>query len=136
VRLAQDHGVEVVEVPRFDDVGITVHGRTGHLVQRALGVLVPNALAANASRLGFRIGVEANEIVVEVEDDAGGFDLASIPAGRGLDGLRRDLGPGRVTCERVADGSRVRVTIAHLDGGDGGDSGDGDVAATSAGDRP
>ncbi|HEX8804606.1 MAG TPA: hypothetical protein VF743_10440, partial [Acidimicrobiales bacterium] len=111
VRLAQDHDVTVVEVPRFEEAAITVHSDAGWLVQRALGVLVPNAIAAGAQHLAFRVSSGRDGFAIEVEDDAGGFDLAHVPAGRGLDGLQRDLGPGGMTCVRVDGGSRVCVMI-------------------------
>lgn len=111
VRRAQELGVEVVEVPRFADPGITVEGDVGRLVQRALDVLVPNAIAAGAQRLAFRVATASDSVTVEVEDDAGGFDLASVPAGRALHGLQQDLGDGRVTCVATGAGSRVRVVV-------------------------
>jgi hypothetical protein len=112
VRRAQEHGVEVFEVPRFAEAGGAVEGDVGRLVNRALDVLVPNAIAAGARRLAFRVASDADAVMVEVEDDAGGFDLASVPAGRALHRLEHDLGPGRVTCTPTGEGSRVRVVVA------------------------
>jgi hypothetical protein len=57
-------------------------------------------------------------VTVEVEDDAGGFDLAAVPAGRALHRLRQDLGADRLTCIRTTQGSRVRVMVPS--GGDNG----------------
>jgi len=112
VRLAQAQGVDVIDVPRFDEASAELRGPAGHLAQRALGVLVPNAIAAGAQELSFRITTVApDRVEVEVEDDAGGFDLAAVPAGRGLDGLRRDLGQGNLTHVRTERGSLVRVAI-------------------------
>ncbi|HEV7761190.1 MAG TPA: hypothetical protein VGO78_19420 [Acidimicrobiales bacterium] len=124
VRRAQDSGVVVTEVPRFAEAGIEVEGDVGRLVYRALDVLVPNAIAAGAGRLAFRITTDPGVVTVEVEDDAGGFDLASVPAGRALHGLQNDLGRDRVTCTRTPQGSRVRVMVA-VDGGQGGNGGNG-----------
>jgi hypothetical protein len=111
VRRAQDSGVVVTEVPRFAEAGVTVEGDVGRLVHRALDVLVPNAIAAGARQLAFRVSADPGEVAVEVEDDAGGFDLALVPAGRALHGLQQDLGADRVTCTRTTLGSRVRVTV-------------------------
>jgi signal transduction histidine kinase len=111
VRLARAQGVEVVEVPRFDAGSTNLHGASGRLVQRALAVLVPNALAAGAKQLALRVAVGQASVAVEVEDDAGGFDLAAVPAGRGLDGLRQELGEDSVTCVRTDRGSCVRARI-------------------------
>jgi hypothetical protein len=118
VRLAQSKGVEVVEVPRFDAASATLDGTTGRLVQRTLSVIVPNAITAGARQLAFRIEpIDRQHLAIEVEDDAGGFELAAVPAGRGLDGLRRDLGPGKVTCARTDKGSRLQVIIDRGEGG-------------------
>jgi hypothetical protein len=111
VRRAQERGVVITEVPRFAEAGIAVEGEVGRLVQRALDVLVPNAIAAGAGRLAFRVAAEDGAVAVELEDDAGGFDLAAVPAGRALDRLQQTLGRDRVTCVRTPAGSRVRVTV-------------------------
>lgn len=111
VRLAQAQGVEVVDVPRFDAASTSLRGETGRLVQRVFGVLVPNAIAAGAKQLALRVTTEDASVVVEVEDDAGGFDLAAVPAGRGLDGLRDELGEGNLTCVRTDRGSCVRARV-------------------------
>ena len=112
VRLAQAHGVDVVDVPRFDEASTTLEGPSGRLVQRALGVLVPNAIAAGAGQLAIKVATDdPSELSIEVVDDAGGFDLAMAPAGRGLDGLRGELGEGNLTCVRTDRGSRLRVRI-------------------------
>ena len=97
VRRAEDQGVRVVRGPpvrRGRRRPSTA--RSGRLIQRALDVLVPNAIAAGARELGFAITTDDGGVVVEVEDDAGGFHLAAVPAGRALDGLQRDL--GRAAC--------------------------------------
>lgn len=111
VRRAEDQGVRVVEVPRFGEAAPVVEGGAGRLLQRALDVLVPNAIGAGAGELGFGISTEGGGVVVEVEDDAGGFQLADVPAGRALDALQRDLGPGRVTVTPTGAGARVRVVV-------------------------
>lgn len=111
VRLLHDQGVAVPEVPRFDEANRQVDGATGRRIQRALAVLVPNALAAGASTVHLRIRSDDRGTVVEVEDDAGGFDLASVPAGRGLDGLRRELGGAHLTARTVPGGSLVTAVI-------------------------
>jgi hypothetical protein len=112
VRRAQESGVVITEVPRLGEDGVTVGGDVGRLVHRALDVLVPNAIAAGAGRLAFRVTTDPGVVTVEVEDDAGGFDLASVPAGRALHGLQQDLGTDRVTCTRTVAGSRMRVVVA------------------------
>jgi hypothetical protein len=112
VRRAEDRGVRVVDVPRFDETGPHVDGEVGRRVQRVLDVLVPNAIAAGARTLAFGIVPAPDGLVVEVTDDAGGFDLADVPAGRALHGLQRDLGPGCLRVVPTDEGSRVSVTVA------------------------
>jgi hypothetical protein len=112
VRRAEDQGVRVVSVPRFGEAAPSVGGEVGRLLQRALDVLVPNAIAAGAHQLGFGITTDGDAVVLEVEDDAGGFELADVPGGRALDRLQHDLGPGRVTVTPSGLGSVVRVVIA------------------------
>ena len=124
VRWAQERGVVITEVPRFGETGVTVEGDVGRLVHRALDVLVPNAIAAGAGRLAFRISADPGVVTVELEDDAGGFDLASVPAGRALHRLQLALGADQVTCARTAQGSRVRVMVPS-GGGHGGNGTDG-----------
>jgi hypothetical protein len=102
--------------------GVTVEGDVGRLVHRALDVLVPNAIAAGAGRLAFRISADPGVVTVELEDDAGGFDLTSVPAGRALHRLQQALGTDQVTCARTAQGSRVRVMVPS-GGGNGTDGG-------------
>jgi signal transduction histidine kinase len=111
LRFARDNDIDLAEVPIFSDPGRPVGPRTGRLVNRAFGVLVPNAIAAGAGRLAFRVLAEPGRVVVEVEDDAGGFDLGAAPPGHGLDSLRRDLGNGSLTRVPVHGGSLMRVSI-------------------------
>ncbi|MGH9213955.1 MAG: hypothetical protein ACRD2C_25270 [Acidimicrobiales bacterium] len=111
IRQAQQHGVTVADVPGLEVTGVKVDSGVGELVQRVLGVLVPNALSAGTSRLTLRIAVQPDEFVVEVEDDAGGFDLTAVPAERGLDRLRRLLGSDAVMRHSVDGGSCMRVRV-------------------------
>lgn len=111
IRQAQDNGVALAEVPSYEVGRLRIDGPAGQLVQRSLAVLVPNAIAAGATCLALRIAREPDGWLVEVEDDAGGFDLASAPAGRGVDRLQRKLGPDRLTCEPVEGGSCMRARI-------------------------
>lgn len=119
VRVAQSQGVEVLEVPHRDE-SVSLQGESARLARRALGVLVPNAISAGAKALALRMEPvatpEMEGIVIELEDDAGGFDLASAPHGRGLDLLQRDLGPGKVSRIPVPGGSQMRVTIEQQNG--------------------
>jgi hypothetical protein len=111
LRRAQQQRVVIVESPTVEDAGLVVDGRTARTVQRVVSVLVANAVQAGTATLAVRLSASAGRIEVEVEDEAGGFDLALAPVGRGLDGLRHELGPGALTCERTARGSRLRAVV-------------------------
>ena len=113
VRRAQESGVVITEVPRFGESGVTVEGEVGRLVHRALDVLVPNAIAAGARQLAFRVTNDPEVVTLEVEDDAGGFDLAEVPAGRALYRLGQALGADGLACIRTPWGSRMRVVVPH-----------------------
>lgn len=91
VRMLQDRGIELSDVPRFDSANAVLDEATAKLVRRSLSVLTSNALNAGASRVGVRCAVDDDTLRIEVDDDAGGFRLDEVPAGRGLDGLRRDV---------------------------------------------
>jgi hypothetical protein len=111
LRRAQQLRVVIVESPSVEDAGMVVDGPTARAVQHAVSVLVANALQAGSPTLAVRLSASAGEIGIEVEDDAGGFDVDRIPPGRALDGLRHELGPGGLTCVRTARGSIVRAVV-------------------------
>lgn len=90
VRMLQDRGIELSDVPRFDSANAVLDESTATLVRRSVSVLTSNALNAGAGRVGVRCTVDDDTVGIEVEDDAGGFRLDEVPAGRGLDGIRRD----------------------------------------------
>lgn len=115
VRTAQDNGVEIIEVPSFETAGLVVSAVSGRLVQRAVAVLVANAIQAGTSTLRIRTEVrEGSVITIEVEDDAGGMPTDVVVGGRGLAGLRRDLGPDGLVLERTATGTLARAVV-HVD---------------------
>jgi hypothetical protein len=112
LRRARQLEVAVVESPTVEDAGVVVDPGTARAVRRAVSVLVANAVQAGTPTLAFRLDVAGGRIAVEVEDEAGGFDLDLAPAGRGLDGLRHELGPGALTSVRTERGTRVRAVVA------------------------
>ena len=112
VRVAQENGVDVTEVPRFDRTSTVVDEATGRRLLRALAVIVPNAIQSGASSMACRISEGEAGFSLEVEDDAGGVDLGCVPAGRGLDGLRRELGEGALEVTPTGTGSVVRVRVS------------------------
>jgi hypothetical protein len=112
LRRAQQLRVVIVESPSVEDAGMVVDAPTARAVQHAVSVLVANALQAGSPTLAVRLSSSAGEIGIEVEDEAGGFDLERMPPGRALDGLRHDLGPGGLTCTRTTRGSVVRAVVS------------------------
>jgi hypothetical protein len=111
VRRAQNEGVTIERVPSFDDASLIVDVEVGRLFGRAAAILTSNALNAGATTLSYVVRYDDDEIVLSVEDDAGGFELADAPAGRGLWALQRDLGEGSLAVEQISAGSAVTVRI-------------------------
>ena len=112
---ARKMDIEITDSPSKDEARTDVGTMTGRLLQDALRVLVNNAVNAGTPTLAIRLRAGDRIIEVEVEDEAGGFDLDAAPIGRGLDSLRnslrRQLGHDGLFCERTPNGSRVRATI-------------------------
>lgn len=111
VRRAQAAGVAISEVPTLNDAALRVDRPTAHLFARAVSTLTSNALNAGATELGIRVTHDGDTVHVSVIDDAGGFLLADVPAGRGLDTLVHDVGPGNLEVLPYGRGSRVTVSI-------------------------
>jgi hypothetical protein len=114
VRLIENLGARVTEAPAFESASCRVGEYDGRRVQRVFGVTIPNAVAAGASEVAirFRLDLERSSLVVEVEDDAGGFDWTQLRAGGGLDTLRRDVGPECMTFESAPSGTRIVVNLS------------------------
>ena len=111
VRRAQHRDVVIDRVPSFEEASLQVGVGVGRLFGRAAAVLTSNAMNAGASRLAFDVEHDDEHIQLTVSDDAGGFDLAAAPAGRGLWGLERELGAGSLSVTPIPHGSAVAVTI-------------------------
>lgn len=111
VRRAQSAGVVIARVPRFEEASILLEAEAARLLRRCTSGFVANALNAGATVLGFELAHTETEVVVTVSDNAGGFDLRSAPAGRGLASLVGELGPGRLISERVDGGTAMTAHI-------------------------
>ena len=111
VRNAQSHGITISAVPTFDDASTIVDERLGRLFGRAVSVTTANAILAGANELGFAVHSDESTITLSVTDDAGGFDLASVPAGRGLWQLGQDLGTADISVEPSDGGSIVTIVM-------------------------
>jgi signal transduction histidine kinase len=110
LRKAQDAGILLADVPRYEQASIRIDAAAARVLRRVVGGLVANAMAAGATTLSIRLRPDGEMVELDVEDDAGGFDLAEVPAGRGLSTIAADTG-GRLVVERTASGSRVTATI-------------------------
>lgn len=112
LRVAQSHGVELSDVPTYETGAMLLSPVAGRQVQRALAVLTANAIQAGARELAVRTLLDPDGLVIEIEDDAGGFEFVRPIPGRGLDGLARDLGPGRLEIVRTSRGTVARARVA------------------------
>jgi hypothetical protein len=113
IRWCLDHGVAVSSVPDFAQVDVAVGPDTGRLISRVLSGLFSNAMNAGAQTIGLEVQVESASVEIRVTDDAGGFDLDAVPAGRGLGQLIEDLGPRGVSREEVPGGSIMKVEVPY-----------------------
>jgi signal transduction histidine kinase len=113
LRRAQNLGVHLEHVPTHEVTRLEVDEQCGRLLNRALSLFMSNAVNAGATRLSIDLRVidGGERIVVSVTDDAGGFDLATVPDGRGLSTLIDQLGAGGVQRHDAPGGSTMVATI-------------------------
>lgn len=111
VRRLQSIGVEIRSMPRFEESSIVLDRTASELLRSATAGLTANASDAGASWVSIAIAFVDGSVTLTVEDNAGGFDIASVPAGRGLHALREQLGEGCIHAVPTADGSAVTVAI-------------------------
>jgi signal transduction histidine kinase len=112
LRKAQSAGVALVEVPRYEHASVRIPSAPASSLRRAVAGLLSNAITAGATQVAIRLLPEADRITLTVEDDAGGFELAEVPAGRGLAMLAEDLGPENLEVRRGDRGAIVMVRVA------------------------
>jgi hypothetical protein len=112
IRVAQSNGVELIDVPTYETGAMLLPPAAGRQVQRAIAVLTANAVQAGARQIAIRTELEPGGLIIEVEDDAGGFDVTRLTPGRGLDGLAHDLGPERLELVRTRRGTMARAHVA------------------------
>lgn len=122
LRRAQSLGVRLDRVPTHEVTGVLVNEHEALLLNRVLSLLTSNAINAGATELSVDLRLPAGALEVSVTDDSGGFDLAEVPAGRGLHRLMTELGPGAVRRVDAPGGSTVTVRMARS-GGDACDDG-------------
>lgn len=111
LRWAEAHGLRIDRTPTSEDVSARVDADTGRMLSHVLSVLLSNAVNAGAGAVGLEVSVRVHEVTVALHDDAGGFDLAEVPAGRALEELRTDLGDERIRREPLEGGSVVIVRL-------------------------
>ena len=116
LRRAQNLGVRLDHVPHHEVTRLEVDETCGRLLNRAMSLLTSNAINAGATRLSIELlAIDGgSRLVLRVTDDAGGFDLASIPEGRGLSSLIDELGPGAVQRFDTPDGSMMVVYVPRI----------------------
>lgn len=112
VRRAQALSVAITATPDRTVAARTIGPELAHGLNRALSVTCSNALHAGATEIAVRVFAgRAHGLVAEVSDNAGGFDLADAPLGRGLSSLRTHLGAGCVSRRPVPGGSIMRIDV-------------------------
>lgn len=111
VRRTQALGVRFSAMPSLDAAGRRVDEEVGRRFARVIAVLMSNAVNAGASTLALGLETTPEQIIVRLADDAGGFDLPSVPAGRGLDSLADELGVGNLQRIGLPGGSLMIATI-------------------------
>jgi hypothetical protein len=112
LRMARSHGVELTSVPSYETGAVRVNEATGKLLKRAFAVPVTNAILAGARSLSLAIRRDGDAVVIEVGDDAGGFELTEEHQGRGLASLRSELGDAAVTVASTGEGTMVTCRVA------------------------
>lgn len=110
VRYAQSLGVQVGGLPGHETAGVLLDRSSAERAKRVIAGAMSNALKAGARSVEVRAVRDDESVTIEVEDDAGGFDVEDLPIGRGLDRLRSDLGES-FAIERTPAGSIVRVRL-------------------------
>jgi hypothetical protein len=114
LRRAQSLGIGLDRVPSHDVTRTEVDQECGMLLNRAVSLLTSNAVNAGATRLSIDLQlIDADSrLLLTITDDAGGFDLATVPDGRGLSSLIDQLGPGAVQRYDAPGGSMMVVAVS------------------------
>ena len=111
LRRAQSLGLRLAKVPTHEVTGVTIEEHEAGLLNRVLSLLTSNAINAGATELSVELHLPEGALYVVVSDDAGGFDLASVPQGRGLHRLMAELGPDAVVRGDAPAGSMMIVRL-------------------------
>jgi hypothetical protein len=113
LRRTQNLGVRLDRVPTHEVTRLEVDERCGQLLNRAVSLLTSNAINAGATRLAIDMALidGGSRLQLTVTDDAGGFDLAAVPEGRGLSSLIDQIGAGAVQRYDAPGGSMMVVSV-------------------------
>lgn len=112
VRRTQALGVRFTAMPTLDAAGQRVDEEIGRRFARVVSLLMSNAVNAGASTVALGLETTDDAIIVRLADDAGGFELENVPAGRGLDSLASELGRHNLRRIALPDGSLMMATIS------------------------
>ena len=116
IRHAQNHGVEILGVPAFEDASLQLEEPSARLMARTASVLTSNALNAGATAISYRVQTSAGQVHLSIADNGPGLHLADIPHGRGLWTLSQDLKPGGLAIEpNPGGGTIVTATIPYTE---------------------
>jgi hypothetical protein len=115
LRRTQNLGVRLDRVPTHEVTRLELDERCGQLLNRAVSLLTSNAINAGAARLAIDMQLidGGTGLQLRVTDDAGGFDLATVPEGRGLSTLIEQVGAGNVQRHDAPGGSMMVVSLPH-----------------------
>jgi hypothetical protein len=111
LRMARSHGVELTRVPSYETGALRVNESTGKLLKRAFSVPMTNAVLAGARSLSVAVLRDGDTVVIEVRDDAGGFEASEEHQGRGLSSLQSELGEGSVLIASADGGTTVTCRV-------------------------
>jgi signal transduction histidine kinase len=113
LRRAQSLGLRLESVPSHEVTRLEVDQQCAELLNRAVSLLTSNAINAGATQLTIDLEVldGGARLVLRITDDAGGFDLAAVPDGRGLHTLIQELGADGVQRHDVPGGSLMAVVV-------------------------
>ena len=111
LRLAERHGVEIVDVPSQEAADFVLARDQALVATRTIAVLIGNALQAGTTRISLRAHVTNAELEIEVEDNAGGFEPSAAHFGRGLSDLR-ELLHDRLGFHRTPEGTIAQAFVS------------------------
>lgn len=112
IRHAQNMGIDVDEVPSFEDASSSLAPSDARLFARLVSVTTSNSINAGATRLAYAVHLSGREVSVTIRDNGPGFEVSQLPFGRALWSLRRDLSPGVLEIRSApGEGTEIVATL-------------------------